>query len=309
MSSPAISAHAITSMAPSTASLGADLNKVCPTCGVRYPVEFKVCPRDATELRRPGRGREGRDGRADHRRELHHRARPRRGRHGPRLRGRHTRIGGKRFAVKMLHPSSPGSRTCSPASSARAEAAATIDSPYVVDVYDVDRTTDGRAFLVAEFLQGKEFANYLDEVGKMAVGSAVRVVRQICKGAGGRARQGRRPPGHEAGERVPHRRSGAAAGQGDRLRHLQGRRPARHRAHQDGMIMGTPLVHGAGAGPRRAGRPPGRHLRGGRHPLLRAHGQAPLRSRRPHGHAHRRAHPGSPEAPIARAEHPPSRWR
>ncbi len=48
-------------------------------------------------------------------------------------------------------------------------------------MYDVDRTTDGRAFLVAEFLQGKEFANYLDEVGKMAVGSAVRVVRQICK--------------------------------------------------------------------------------------------------------------------------------
>ena len=26
------------------------MQRVCPTCGVRYPSEFKVCPRDATEL-------------------------------------------------------------------------------------------------------------------------------------------------------------------------------------------------------------------------------------------------------------------
>jgi serine/threonine-protein kinase len=175
-------AKAVTNFAASTgAPSQPDLIKVCPTCGVRYPVEFKVCPRDATELddvegenhdemigqtiassytivRVIGEGGMGRVYEA-----------------------RHTRIGGKRFAVKMLHPEYTRQPEVLSRFQREAEAAATIDSPYVVDVYDVDRTTDGRAFLVAEFLQGKEFADYLDQVGKMPVGAAVRIVRQICK--------------------------------------------------------------------------------------------------------------------------------
>ena len=191
-SSPAISigpssvaAHAITSFSPSSVNPqipGIDLLKVCPTCGVRYPAEFKVCPRDAAELeevqgpaeidemvgqtiassytitRVLGEGGMGRVYEA-----------------------RHTRITGKRYAVKMLHAEFTRQPEVLTRFQREAEAAATIDSPYVVDVYDVDRTADGRAFLVAEFLQGKEFANYLEEVGKMPVGSAVRIVRQICK--------------------------------------------------------------------------------------------------------------------------------
>src|SRR5580698_6612843 len=94
---------------------------------------------------------------------------------------RHTRISGKRFAVKMLHPEYTRQPDVLSRFQREAEAAATIESPYVVDVYDVDRTADGRAFLVAEFLQGKEFASYLEEVGKMPVGGAVRIVRQVCK--------------------------------------------------------------------------------------------------------------------------------
>src|SRR5438128_999143 len=45
------SAHAVTNYpngAPSSAN--PELVKVCPTCSVRYPAEFKVCPRDAAEL-------------------------------------------------------------------------------------------------------------------------------------------------------------------------------------------------------------------------------------------------------------------
>jgi serine/threonine-protein kinase len=177
-------ATAVTNFAPSASALsqGADLIKVCPTCGVRYPVEFKVCPRDAAELadvqteaesdemvgqtiassytivRVLGEGGMGRVYEA-----------------------RHTRIGGKRFAVKMLHPEYTRQPEVLSRFQREAEAAATIDSPYVVDVYDVDRTADGRAFLVAEFLQGKEFADYLEQAGKMPVGAAVRIVRQICK--------------------------------------------------------------------------------------------------------------------------------
>src|SRR4029079_2641708 len=40
---------------------------------------------------------------------------------------------------------------------------------------------DGRPFIVGEFLEGKEFGDYLDAKGKMSVGPAVRIVRQICK--------------------------------------------------------------------------------------------------------------------------------
>src|ERR1700679_4028136 len=175
-------AHAITSFAPISGTPAPDLIKVCPTCAVRYPAEFKVCPRDATELveiqgeveqdemvgqtlassytivKVLGEGGMGRVYEA-----------------------RHTRIGGKRFAVKMLHPEFTRQPDVLSRFQREAEAAATIDSPYVVDVYDVDRTADGRAFLVCEFLQGKEFANYLEETGKMPVGAAVRVVRQVCK--------------------------------------------------------------------------------------------------------------------------------
>jgi serine/threonine-protein kinase len=182
-SSPALSvAHAITSFAPSSRSPNADLIKVCPSCGLRYPAEFKVCPRDATELGDVEAGVEVDDmvgktiassytivGVLGE------------GGMGRVYEARHTRIGGKRFAIKMLHPEFTRQPDVLSRFQREAEAAATIDSPYVVDVYDVDRTADGRAFLVAEFLQGKEFAAYLEETGKMPVGAAVRVVRQICK--------------------------------------------------------------------------------------------------------------------------------
>jgi serine/threonine-protein kinase len=48
-------------------------------------------------------------------------------------------------------------------------------------VIDVDRTPDGRPFLVSEFLQGKDFGDYLLETGKMPVASAVRVTVQIAE--------------------------------------------------------------------------------------------------------------------------------
>src|SRR5438105_2972730 len=51
-------AHATTNYAPSRNSLASAasfsqpnlLPKVCPECGLHYPAEFKVCPRDAVEL-------------------------------------------------------------------------------------------------------------------------------------------------------------------------------------------------------------------------------------------------------------------
>src|SRR5436190_1172028 len=45
-------ASAATSMDPSSSGSRPDIAmaKICPSCGVHYPAEFNVCPRDATEL-------------------------------------------------------------------------------------------------------------------------------------------------------------------------------------------------------------------------------------------------------------------
>src|SRR4051812_677295 len=174
--------HAVTNIAASAGAVDSSLAKVCPTCGVHYPAEFKVCPRDATELV-DADSSEDRD-------ELVGQTLSQtytllrvigEGGMGRVYEARHTRIGSKRFAIKMLHPEYARQPEVLTRFQREAEAAAAIHSPYVVDVYDVDRTADGRPFIVGEFLEGKEFANYLDEVTKMAVPPAVRVVRQICK--------------------------------------------------------------------------------------------------------------------------------
>jgi len=177
-------AHAITSFAPSVTAMSgsAPMVKVCTTCGVHYPAEFKVCPRDATQLDDLPNDTE--------RDELVGKTLSQtytivrvigEGGMGRVYEARHTRIGSKRFAIKMLHPEFARQPEVISRFQREAEAAAAIHSPYVVDVYDIDRTSDGRPFIVGEYLDGKEFANYLDEIGKMAVGPAVRVVRQICK--------------------------------------------------------------------------------------------------------------------------------
>ncbi|MEM9695431.1 MAG: protein kinase, partial [Myxococcota bacterium] len=61
------------------------------------------------------------------------------------------------------------------------EAAASVDSPHVIEVYDVDRSEDGRPFFVSELLTGQELGDYLDERGKIDVSMAVGIVRQICQ--------------------------------------------------------------------------------------------------------------------------------
>lgn len=171
--------HAVTAFD----SMGdAEQPKFCPTCQVRYPADFKVCPRDATELAE-SMPREGDD-------ELVGKTLGQtytiirvlgEGGMGRVYEATHKRISGKRFAIKMLHPEYARQPDVISRFQREAEAAASIRSPYVVDVYDVDRTADGRPFIVGEFLDGQEFATYLEQAGKLPVGPAVRIVRQICK--------------------------------------------------------------------------------------------------------------------------------
>jgi len=159
------------------------LTRLCPECGRRFPSEFRVCPHDARDLvddlpdegdkddlvnttlndtyaiiRVLGEGGMGRVYEA-----------------------RHTRLTGKRFAIKVLHPEYSRQPEVISRFQREAEAAASLRSPHVVGVYDVGKTPDGRPFMVAEYLEGKELAEHLADVGKLSVPAAVRIVRQICK--------------------------------------------------------------------------------------------------------------------------------
>jgi len=93
----------------------------------------------------------------------------------------HTRIQSKKFAVKALHPEFARRADVLARFQREVEAAASINSPHVVGVYDVDQTEDGRPFLVSELLQGIELGDHLEREGTVPLPWAVGIVRQICQ--------------------------------------------------------------------------------------------------------------------------------
>jgi serine/threonine protein kinase len=164
----------------STTSTDTILPKLCPQCGMRYPPEFNVCPKDAAELADAEESDDELIGRVLA--ETYAIVRVvGEGGMGRVYEARHTRIGGKRFAVKLLHPEYARQPEVLSRFQREAESAASIQSPHVGDVYDVGRTQDGRPFIVAEFLEGRELADFLKDRGRLDVPLAVRIVRQICK--------------------------------------------------------------------------------------------------------------------------------
>ncbi|WP_437873069.1 serine/threonine-protein kinase [Sorangium sp. So ce363] len=95
----------------------------------------------------------------------------------------HTRIPGKRFALKTLHPELAQQPTVLARFQREAEAAASIRSPHIVEIFDVNRLSDGRPCIIAEYLDGKG----LDELlagsgGRLPAGAAVRIAREVCDG-------------------------------------------------------------------------------------------------------------------------------
>jgi predicted Ser/Thr protein kinase len=159
------------------------LTKVCPECLRRFPPEFRVCPHDAKDLiDETGEEEERDDLIGATLNETYALVRVLgEGGMGRVYEARHTRLGAKRFAIKVLHPEYTRQPEVVSRFQREAEAAASLKSPHVVGVYDVGKTPDGRPFMVAEYLDGKELANHLEDSGKLGVPAAVRIVRQICK--------------------------------------------------------------------------------------------------------------------------------
>lgn len=93
----------------------------------------------------------------------------------------HTRIAGKRFAIKLLHPEFARQPGVLARFQREAEASAAISHPNVMGVYDVDRTPEGTPFMVSELLEGQDLSKRLETLSRITSAQAVTIARQVCR--------------------------------------------------------------------------------------------------------------------------------
>jgi serine/threonine protein kinase len=153
--------------------------KRCPTCAERFPGDFRVCPRDATELEQAPEEEDPLLGSVlgdsyEVTRVIGE------GGMGRVYEARHMRLANKRFAIKVLHAELARQTDIVGRFQREAEATSVLNHANVVAVVDVNRTPDGRPFIVAELLEGEQLGDYLERVGSLGVGEAVEICRQIC---------------------------------------------------------------------------------------------------------------------------------
>ena len=164
----------------------------------------------------------------------------------------HVRLPGH-FAVKLLLPELQGNQDAFARFCREAEIMSQLRHPNIVQIFDFNVAPDARPYFVMEYLQGRDLE------ARLRVGPAVAAGRHAHRrrglvGAGARARARRRAPRSEAGEHLPghRRRADGRAGEGARLRHLEGPRRGRPDLAARSICSGPPLTWRPN---RRAGRP------------------------------------------------------
>ena len=152
----------------------------CPLCGVAYPRDFVVCPRDASPLaplqssedpllgqllagtyrivRLLGQGGMGKLYEAEH-----------------------LRID-RRFALKVIQESWAGREDLLARFERESRATSRVRSEHVVEVVDVLRTADGRPCIVCEKLEGEDLEQRLAREPKLPLAEALAIARQACRG-------------------------------------------------------------------------------------------------------------------------------
>jgi eukaryotic-like serine/threonine-protein kinase len=87
----------------------------------------------------------------------------------------------RRVAIKFLLPAALEHPEIVERFDREARAAATVKGQHVVQVIDVGRLPDGRAFMVMEYLDGKDLEQTLEVKGKLTVTDTVGYVLQACE--------------------------------------------------------------------------------------------------------------------------------
>ena len=158
------------------------LTRRCTACETRYPADFLVCPRDASPL-----VDEAVDGAGD---PLLNKLLGEtyqiirlvgEGGMGRVYEARHLRLKERRFAVKVLHGDLAKNNEIVARFMREAESASSLSHPNVVDVFDVHHLPDGTPYLVGEFLDGEELADYVRRSGPLEPRMAAAVGRQVCR--------------------------------------------------------------------------------------------------------------------------------
>ncbi len=89
---------------------------------------------------------------------------------------------GKKVAVKVLAAELAASTTVIERFFREARAAASVKSPYIVDIYDSGRLEDGRPFIAMEMLDGETLYDLMTRVRLIDPKTTVRIINQCAKG-------------------------------------------------------------------------------------------------------------------------------
>ena len=90
----------------------------------------------------------------------------------------------KRVAVKFVAPALANQKHVRARFAREALASARIQSPCVMDVYDVDETHDGLPYIVMERLRGRTLADLVREKGRFDLDTGIKRLLEICKALG-----------------------------------------------------------------------------------------------------------------------------
>lgn len=89
---------------------------------------------------------------------------------------------GRKVAIKVLHPHLAVYESDAARFLSEARAAASIDHPNVIDIYDYGQLPDGTPYYIMEMLRGHDLAQAITEAGKMSPEAVLPYLEQMASG-------------------------------------------------------------------------------------------------------------------------------
>ena len=86
----------------------------------------------------------------------------------------------RRVAIKVLHPQFAQNKEITARFHREAEAATAIGHPHIVEVTDMGSFPDGSAYMVLEFLEGRDWAKDIQTEGPQPLGKVAKILSQVC---------------------------------------------------------------------------------------------------------------------------------